>query len=874
MQTDTPAFQSLQRHALNTLKTTVSVRTNQFEISERLEGLAEKFRVLNNDELAHALQVRLQELGTTPSKRTPEILSLFLQLSDNPAQNSRIEDLDRVERPSTSAPLTWADVFAEDPLDNHEGIWDTIDYADQSSEDGVITPELVSRSDDKGSVGSQEEDELIHLQDVIIPPADFALLDAVTKAQFWKEDYNANEAHGDNDTQVYGQPVTYITETQVIREALFMLLGLPSTVYSSNVHGYFVASTKYCIRHASMNALQHILKSFASLGDQLKLIRAYVRGAETVSLVQSFQAILAMRLRDVDGLLTKIQSRIINPSKGETVTLLSALMEIQVAALPLCKIAETVVVTCQEQKGNPFIILEELYDIIVSSEAIGDMNTYQFAAKVFFYCFNVYLKPIRAWMETGKLDKNEHTIFVKKEPHVLPLASLWTDQYVLSYDHQGHLHAPRFLHLAAKKIFTTGKSVIFLERLGQASGYKQGAATSETPLNYSTVCPPSTQGLCPFADLFAMALNEWITNKHHSSSMRLREVLGGYCGLWNSLDALESIYFSPDGAIRSQIASSIFRRIDEGRETWNDRFILTGIFRERLSNFDCVDIQRLAIRSAPESRSSELCNQRSIKALSNVLISYTLPWAVANTIKAESLTTYQRVSVLLLQVERAQQLLYQGLLPRRGAPSAMDDESIHRLIFSLRHRLLWFVNTLQTYLTTIVLPKSSADMRQRMRKAEDLDEMIDVHQNYILHLEDQTLLSERLASTHQAIISLLDLTVLFSDISASYAAKTAANTRPDTSRRKGSTSQTLRSQQRNSGGASSSEDTDAEEIGGKSQEQHARARDMSHLPRMRKLSTTFTQLLGFVQAGLHEAIRTGKEPCWEILVDGLALGLS
>ena len=144
MQTDTPIFQSLHSHALNILKNTSPDRTNHFEIIERLRGLVEKFRVLNNDELADALQVRLQGLETTTSKRTPEILSLFLQLSENPAQKSRIESLDQVERPSTPPQLTWAEVFAEDPLDNREGIWDTIYYGDESSVDEIITPELVS----------------------------------------------------------------------------------------------------------------------------------------------------------------------------------------------------------------------------------------------------------------------------------------------------------------------------------------------------------------------------------------------------------------------------------------------------------------------------------------------------------------------------------------------------------------------------------------------------------------------------------------------------------------------------------------------------------------------------------------------------------
>ncbi|KAL9116375.1 MAG: hypothetical protein Q9187_007100 [Circinaria calcarea] len=877
MQIDSPSFQSLRKHALNTLKNSRSVRTNQFEVNARLEGLVEKFGILNRDELAHALQTRLQELETKALKQAPEILSLLLELSDNPVQNSRVERLNQVERPSSPAQLTWADILAEDPLDNSEGIWDTIDYADESSEDEVTTPDLDSGSEDKGSVSSQEEGESLSLEGVGALPIEFAPLDEIARAQFWKEDYNDEEAHGENNTQVDSQcSTTYITETQVIREVLFMLLGLPSKVYSSDTRGYLVASTRYGIRHASMDALQNSLKCFASLGDHLKTIREYVQRRETVALVQTFQAMLEMRLRDIENLIAKIQESIINPCKGETVTLLSllsTLSELQNAMLPLSNIAGTVVVRCREEDGNPFAILEELFNVIVFREAIGDVDTSQLAAEIFFPCFNVYLKPIRAWMERGKLHSNDHTVFVKKNLKDLPLTSLWSDQYVLLYDHEGNLHAPRFLHLAAKKIFKTGKSVIFLKRLGQLPDYEQETSASESPLNYSTVCSTTTQGLCSFTDLFSMALNEWITIRHHSSSLRLREVLGSHCGLWSSLNALDSVYFSPDGAIRGQIASSIFRRIDEGRRTWNDRFILTGIFHEKLAKIDCVDTRRLAIRSVSENRSSKQSNHRSVKALSSILINYTVPWAVANILKPESFATYQRVFALLLQVERAQQLLYRRPLIRWIALGAKDDKAIYHLILSLQHRLLWFVNTLQTYLTTIVLPQSSADMRQQMQKAEDLDEMIDLHQRYILHLQDQCLLSERLASVHQAIISLLDLTVLFADTSASYAAKIPTDTRPEIARRKSSTRLVLRTQRRNSLDAFSSEDTDAEQVVGSLKKQHAYQEEGSHLAQLRKLSMTFSQLLGSIHAGLQEAIRTGKEACWEILLDDLALGL-
>src|SRR5436190_20969782 len=92
-------------------------RTNQFEVQETLDGLEEKFRVFNQDELADALRERLNKLSAISTKWTPDVLSLLLQLSDRPATNSRIEDLELLKSPDIPPKLTWAEIFADDPLD-------------------------------------------------------------------------------------------------------------------------------------------------------------------------------------------------------------------------------------------------------------------------------------------------------------------------------------------------------------------------------------------------------------------------------------------------------------------------------------------------------------------------------------------------------------------------------------------------------------------------------------------------------------------------------------------------------------------------------------------------------------------------------------
>jgi gamma-tubulin complex component 5 len=120
-------FKLIKESSLKTFKTLQHVRVNQFEIDARLQGLLEKFIVLNNEALADVLKPRLDELAARPLKWKPEILALLLALSDRPVDKTNIHKaLEIVPEDAVEPQLTWADIIADDPL-NEEGVWDHVD---------------------------------------------------------------------------------------------------------------------------------------------------------------------------------------------------------------------------------------------------------------------------------------------------------------------------------------------------------------------------------------------------------------------------------------------------------------------------------------------------------------------------------------------------------------------------------------------------------------------------------------------------------------------------------------------------------------------------------------------------------------------------
>lgn len=843
-------------------------------MTAQLAGLEEKFRILNNEELANALQSRLRELSHVSDKWTPEVLSLLLQLSDQPAKKSRVEDLALLKPNPLPPPLTWSEIIADDPLDNRDGIWDVVDFAaDESDENGDLSLDDPSSVDSASGVEFEVESTDLDADELIVS-VDDAVLHDILDAQFWRRRERFDDT---SDQQCEIHPFIRVSEAQMIREVIFMLLGLPTSIYNSSKDGTFSVSSSYELGHVSQNSIAHLLHKFTLLGNGLTTIRRWLKRDETVPLLQTFQAALALRLGEVDGTLSATQAKMLASSVSFTSSLLNLFDEASHITGSVQQMAKILARTDSSPKEKlPFRILELLYDATCANQSIGHAKGYNFMATVFFDCLHTYLKPIRHWMENGTLSRRDQSFFVRVHEEQVSPSAIWQRQHHLIQDADGNLYVPKFLRVGAKKIFTTGKIVSFLKILEQETGNLKVEARDEPALNYACVCNrDDLNALRPFSELFDEALGIWIASKHRSSSYVLRQCLENQCGLGKSLDALEILYFFRNGALSVNITRTIFDRMDRGMEAWNDGFLLTELFQGVIGALPCIDIGCLAVRSSADSYQDIQSKRRSMKILDSIQVRYTLPWPVANIIKQESVTVYQRIFVFLMQVKRAKHMLERQRLLKSALPVEESEDGENQLVFSLRHRLLWFSNALLTYLTDFVLSAATAEMRANMAAAEDLDEMIAVHESYVSRLEKQCLIENRLAPLHQAIISLLDLVILFSDTHTSYSGQTTLdimNRSTVLAVRRQRISST-RGRTDSNDFDSSDDDDEAGSNANIADLSYIEFAEMPYAERLLKMHATFSKSLDFVIAGLQGVHRAGGETCWEIFAESLITGV-
>lgn len=206
----------------------------------------------------------------------------------------------------------------------------------------------------------------------------------IISAQIWETRYTPFN-------QNVNQPRDRLTESQLVREVIFMLFGTPTSIYAHNQEGKIELSQSMNLRHASTESLIALLESFAKVGENLTHIRRWIRRTTDTPLEQTFQASLASRLHEIDRSLTTVQSRLIDPQATNTPSLLHLYDEISKS----CRLAQQVTKSYGIWKEFPRPIYQsEYWKICLIYQAPinwlvipADMSTWQ-------DCFSTVFTPI------------------------------------------------------------------------------------------------------------------------------------------------------------------------------------------------------------------------------------------------------------------------------------------------------------------------------------------------------------------------------------------------------------------------------------------------------------------------------------------------
>lgn len=697
------------------------------------------------------------------TKWMPEILHLLLELSDQPTQKTKLSDLHLLTQPDEVAEdkLTWAEIAKEDGWHNDRALWSNIDYDDSSDDAEYIDVRSEKSADsDITSVSSPAAHQRTIQALLARPESEDAALDQVERSQAWRYTTTPKDTDG-------RQHKTAISDYQLLREVLFMLSGLETSLFDSNCKPV----PNYQLADVSWHACKALVTSFAEYGRSLLPLRAFVAKGQQVALLQVFRDAVQKSLRAFDRQISDIQTRFVVLNEDVVVSLIGIQAELKPSLAPLFALSSIVRRVEEERYSYTFRYLELLFEATGAAQSEGNEAVYRHLGAIFFNCFRVYLRPIRLWMEDGELTSGDRTFFVSQSTTKTPMSQLWRGQFKLRQTQAGVLHAPRFLHTAVKRIFTTGKSINVLKHLGRHESAREEWVGAEPPLDFASVCADDV-GFAPFSELFNHAFNLWVQSKHHKTSATLRKVLFESCGLSTALDCLQNIYLGSAGNITDAFATPLFRHLDTLSAGWRDHFTLTEIAQEAFSPL--VDSYRLSAKVDPRGAvHSGIASRASVRAsLPAVHLAYRLDWPVQLIVSETGVEGYQGVFTFLLQLRRGAYVLRKHWVPRRaGAAPADHAAEAHRFYWLIRAKLLWFCETVAAYLTSIVLAPSISAMRENLRDALDVDDMINVHSAFISRITEELCLGTKLNPLRECMLDVLDLATKLEDVHRAEVAK-------------------------------------------------------------------------------------------------------
>lgn len=835
-------------------------RTNQFAVVEKLTGLEEKFQVLNLDDVAAELYSRRRELNNYHQKWLPDILDLLLHLSHDPVRNSRVENLEKLRhRAQTPPPLKWADIEADDPINRRDGIWNIPDYSDYSSDEdevAISTTYASPASTKQDSGAGVEVERIFDTYDTLEESPSSA--PKLKSAQFWR---------GTKQLEA-------ITERQAIREVLFMVAGLPTSLFVSS-DGGIRPNPRYRLNHLEISSSQSLLKEAAQIGTAINAVRQWLQLPRHSSTMQLVQSGISDILSDFEQGISRMQCHILlELSPTGVISLLQTLRTLEAESLPLNALGT---ITAKLAHSDPIASLNTIYSSIETAFSFCNSITVQTLLPIFLSALGSYAKPIDIWLHTGRIETTETFFISENNKQPRNASTLWHDWFILASERENLI--PAFLRNFANRIFTAGKTAAFLHHLGRAPFRDQDQDLGIAAAAIEAAQMLSTSSSIPFSATFEAIVDRHLTSLLTSSTAKLKSILETTCGLITLLNAFDYFYLATDGFILDNIELRMFEQIDRCMEMWNDRFLLADLLAEAYQEVECVLPDCITIRSAYTSSRSMEARRRSVKILGAVSFSYHLTWPLANIILPSSILAYQRIALTLMQIRRAKSILKRRAyfhvtnIPLGKGPS--DQKVAQVLHWQLSH----FVNVFYAHLTTCTIQPLTASMRERLQASStgSLDEMIRIHGTYISSLEHACLSSQRIKPLRDALLTILDLCIRFTDLVTSPATAPARRESADGDF-EASSFISARSQKRRrratANDDSSSEDGEEEGTGwGEGYSTFILDEDSSVIQEIEKIGDSFAKHVSFLVAGLRAVARSSGEQGlgegFEMLADGL-----
>ncbi|XP_030427179.1 gamma-tubulin complex component 5 isoform X2 [Gopherus evgoodei] len=802
------------------------------KVERTIEGIYEKLIVHSDLSKAASWKRLIEKFLNSPLPSTEEtktdahygILSLLLCLSDSPSNTNYVEK-PRDKEVEKEEEFDWGKYLMEGEEIYFGPDIDTPDWSEESEgEEDAQQP--LSREDSGIQVDRTPQEEQDQNKKTVSQvtwkvgePDARSWLEQHVVPQYWtgRAPRFSHSFHLHSnlaavwDQHLYSSDPLYmpeertlVTETQIIRETLWLLSGVKKLFIFQLNEGKVTVRNDIIVTHLTHNCLRSVLEQIAAYGQVVFRLQKFideVMGHSSESVIpgtistpkktteppfrtyQAFMWALYKYFISFKEELTEIEKCVINKDKTVTLSIVVDKLSPRLAQLKvLHKVFSTGIAEVPQVPPDTRNVvrashlLNTLYKAILEYDNVGEASeqTVSLLFALWVETVRPYLQTVDEWIVHGNLFDPAKEFIIQRNKNVpVNHRDFWYATYTLysvsekmeneekmsdnASASSGSDQAPSsrqhtmvsFLKPVLKQIIMAGKSMQLLKNLQSKDDSPRQAASRDK--QYLECCGNLMQTL--------------------KKDYRLVEYL----------QAMRNFFLLEAGDTMYDFYTSIFDKIRE-KETWQNVSFLNVQLQEAVGQRYPEDSSRLSISFESIDTAKK---KLPVHTLDGLTLSYKVPWPVDIVISLECQKIYNQVFLLLLQIKWAKysldvlrfdelvnatekpQLkegpqLEQETVPQFGSQTELIKQQIHRM-FLVRVKLMHFVNSLHNYIMTRILHSTGLEFQHQVEEAKDLDQLIKIHYRYLSTIHDRCLLREKVSFVKEAIMKVLNLVLIFAD---------------------------------------------------------------------------------------------------------------
>ncbi|KNE68813.1 hypothetical protein AMAG_13453 [Allomyces macrogynus ATCC 38327] len=572
-----------------------------------------------------------------------------------------------------------------------------------------------------------------------------------------------------------------VTETELIRETLFLLRDLPTSFFetvpatSGHPHDQIRVIGRIAVTHLAQDTLLRLLRTFTTRAVRLRRLRRVVHRcvsrANEDPVITAFGHAVDQHLRTYDVHLSKLEAAhqhqyqrgtprtasLLHLDRATQSSILDFVADFvdahEVAVLgPLLSSAPGFPPASAREVGTRLVdaVAAHLVPLALSPLFAPWLG-------VVLATIRGYAAHIDRWLSEGQCASAYFFI------HATTAAAAgddWNATHVA-------VDPPALLAPHATALLLAGKTVHLAQRASKrrratcAIGFFEVVARHL----YAEICDPGQISLAQFlncdplpadavrlaATPIAVLLEDAVAAGVRAGVRATRQIVASFArdhAVRAHVAALSAVMLMEDGAAWTRFADTVFRRMRARKDDWRAQEVVETVLDEVL------DAMRLPV---PKHRFVVRVDEE-VEGIEGIKIEYEAPWPLQIVVAPDHIQKYNQVFAALLTLRRAKYMLEAGqhVRLRRVRNKAFDPW------FGLQFRLLLAVRAVEGFWLLTVIDTERRRFQSRIDDAESIDQLVTAHTEFLDRILEQSLL--RLPPLAKAIFSLFDLCLEFTAI--------------------------------------------------------------------------------------------------------------